>query len=235
MVTGMSQPVSLDDAVPPGVAVPDHRFGLGLLAVVIFGAGALFAQNNHVPSWDQLLTTRLAHPRGSSAFRLADAVSTLASGPVIAALAVGFAIATWRRSRNLLMAALVPVAGALGGVAELAAKHVVGRLRPPTAVLTGESGNGFPSGHTTGATAVAFAIVAMLAALGFSGRRLAIAWCVAIVASVMVAVARVVVGAHYLLDTIGGLALGSLCALVAAVVLSAAPASHLVEHWRHRS
>ena len=192
---------------------------IGLSGVVLLAAG-LLARHGRVPAFDRALTARLVQAKDSGLFRLGDLVSTVSSGPVAAALAVAFGAWIWWRHRDIVVAAITPAAGALGAVTELIGKSVVGRLRPPTAVLTGESGNGFPSGHTTGFTALVVGAVFTLVLVGINTRARRLAWLVATVSSVVVAVGRVLVGAHYALDTIAGLALGALCALVTVFVAS---------------
>lgn len=63
---------------------------------------------------------------------------------------------------------------------------------------------GFPSDHTTGAFAIAVALI--LRSRLYGGIALALA--------VLIAIARVVVGAHYPTDVLGGAALGAVVALV---------------------
>ena len=72
-------------------------------------------------------------------------------------------------------------------------------LRGVVAHGTAAAGLGFPSGHTTVAAALATAAGPYL---GRRGRR--ISWC----GVWIVAIARIYVGAHFPLDTVGGTALG---------------------------
>lgn len=194
------------------------RVAGAMFCAAVFLVAALLARHGRVPGFDRSLTARLVRTKGSALFRFGDLVSTVSSGPVAGGLAVAFGAVVWWRTRDLLLAAITPVAGLLGAVTELVAKSAVSRLRPPTAVLTGESGNGFPSGHTTGFTALVVAALITLGLLGVRARTRRVAEIVAIVAAVTVALSRVMVGAHYALDALAGLALGALCALVTVIV-----------------
>ena len=182
---------------------------------VAFVVTAALAWHGHVAGFDRSLTARLVRQQGSAGFRFGDLVSTVSSGPVAGLLAVVFGAWIWWRTRNLVIAAVTPAAGALGGITELIAKSVVGRLRPPTAAMTGESGFGFPSGHTTGLTALVVGAVLTMALIGAERRRVVAASVAAVLSAIVVGISRVLVGAHYALDAFAGLALGALCAFVA--------------------
>lgn len=87
---------------------------------------------------------------------------------------------------------------ALGGfAATLALKHTFALPRPPGA---GTDGYGFPSGHALGATVVYGGLAAL-----FDDRRLSAA---AAGLVVVVAASRVVIGVHYLVDVVVGVAVG---------------------------
>jgi membrane-associated phospholipid phosphatase len=165
-------------------------------------------------------------PRASSPPRglgLVDALAGLPE-PVVAAFAVvtlladplvlfgGLALWYWRapalgRSRDAVAATVALGLAGLG--LTLATKAVFGLARPPGAG-TGAVGPGFPSGHALGATAVYGGAAALWAPL--DRRRLAGA--ALVVAAV--ALSRLVLGVHYLVDTVAGVAAGT--ALVAVVV-----------------
>ena len=89
----------------------------------------------------------------------------------------------------------------------LATKQLVGRARPTTALLGGAprdplAGHGYPSAHA-----------ALAAALVVPVWFVALAWCRPILAFAVavVAVSRVYSGAHFALDSLGGVALGVMC------------------------
>lgn len=140
-------------------------------------------------------------------------VMQLGSGlaiPVIGGVAFVF--------RRVRLAVGLAVAGGAANVLASVFKSVVRRGRP-SALLTHVTvrgglvtGNGYPSGHT----AVAFAL-ATVVALWFGARsrfsRLALA------AAAVVGFARLYVGAHFPLDVVGGAALGTICGAIAALVL----------------
>lgn len=63
----------------------------------------------------------------------------------------------------------------------------------------------FPSDHTSGAFAIAFALLLF--------GRAALGWC-ALAIGVLIALARVMVGVHYPSDVLGGVLVGALAALV---------------------
>lgn len=180
----------------------------------LFVALSALAWHGHVSAIDRTLTIDAVQQPGSIGFRAAKVISVAGSSAVVAVLSLMFGTLLWRRTKSVLQAVIVPLAGAIGGVTELLAKQLVGRLRPPTASFTGESGYGFPSGHTTGFTAAAFAVVLVL---GMMMRRpnLGRHGIVALVSSVLIGLSRVLVGAHYVFDVLAGLALGTLCATAA--------------------
>jgi membrane-associated phospholipid phosphatase len=110
--------------------------------------------------------------------------------------------------RGLMWAAIfVFLAIALSGIAADLLKILFGRARPPLALGTADPGwqpfslkakfHSFPSGHAN-------TVFALAAALGMLWRRLR--WTIFAFA-VLIAATRIIVGAHYLADTIAGAAL----------------------------
>lgn len=95
-------------------------------------------------------------------------------------------------------------------VLEDLAKLVIGRPRPEGL------GMGFPSGHVTAAAAF-FVMSTYLAETSLRSPRMRIAcWASAVLFIVLAGIARIVLHAHWPLDTAGGAALGVACAAAAA-------------------
>lgn len=148
-------------------------------------------------------------PRASPLFDalagLPDAVAapvTMLGDPLVllALVAVGY----WRappvaeRPRQAF-ATLVGIGLASAGLT-LALKSAVALPRPPSAA---ETGYGFPSGHALGAAAVYGGAARLFDRVDPTRRRLAAG---ALVAAV--ALSRVALGVHYLIDVVAGVALG---------------------------
>jgi undecaprenyl-diphosphatase len=99
-------------------------------------------------------------------------------------------------------------------LAEWTMKQVIGRARPEDLSL------GFPSGHATAAGAFCGAALYLAEAIPGRGLR----WVVrlaALVGALLVAVARVMLRAHWPSDALAGVALGLALASVAALIASA--------------
>lgn len=93
-------------------------------------------------------------------------------------------------------------------------KGIYDRARPPGSLIA-TSGASFPSGHSVAASVT---VVAAVIALVPPGRR-RIWWSVAaVVFSILMALSRAYLGAHWFSDASAGILLGTSCALVAALV-----------------
>ena len=215
------QTVGHHRAVPLSVKSSPFQWATaGGLLLALIGLSGL-AWHGHVTALDRTLTADVVQQPNTTLFHLTDVFSQLGSGPVVGLISFVMAAVLWRRFGDFFRPLIIVAAGALGGVAEILGKSIVGRLRPPTMSYTGESGFGFPSGHTTGFAAmmVAAAItIPMLTDLTAAKRhrlRIVTAFLV-----LMIAVSRVAVGAHYVFDVLAGLALGALCALAARYIVA---------------
>jgi membrane-associated phospholipid phosphatase len=216
----MMQTVGHHSAVPSNVESSSVQWAaVGGLVLTLVSLSGL-AWHGHVTALDRALTADIVQQPNTTLFHLTDVFSQLGSGPVVVLLSVVIAAVLWRRFGEFFRPLIIIAAGALGGAAEILGKSIVGRLRPPTMSFTGESGLGFPSGHTTGFAAMMVAIaitIPMVTNLAAANRnRLRI--CTAVLA-LMIAVSRVAVGAHYVFDVLAGLALGALCAMAARYIV----------------
>jgi membrane-associated phospholipid phosphatase len=99
-------------------------------------------------------------------------------------------------------------------LAEWTAKRLIGRPRPEDLSL------GFPSGHATAAGAFFGAVLYLAEAIPGRGLRVAVR-AAALAGALLVAVARVMLRAHWPSDALGGVALGLALASVAALVAAA--------------
>jgi membrane-associated phospholipid phosphatase len=212
----------------PEQAAPPPRSRLLLVATLL----TLFAILATVVRWDRrpilgdgwIGVTLLRQPN-DLAWRLADAITFCASGSIVALVAVACAAWLAIARRELLSGLAVLVAPAAAGVVEIGMKSIVGRPRPFTAAISGETGDGFPSGHVAGYAAL---VVALLVAFVLSTpgcpRVLRRVWTAnVIVGIVLVMWSRVALGAHYASDTVGGALLGAgigLCALPAVAAVA---------------
>ena len=194
-----------------------------VFAVLFLSLGAEVHDAGTLPTDQRVLRTIDGHT-ASWPVALPNDVS-LIGGEVETAI-IGLAIAAWFLLRRRWLDALLFV-GAVGGygVLTLLAKHVMARERPVSFFRVPESGYGFPSGHTMGATCLAFA-------LGFilwrSAARpgLKTLGTVALVAGVAaIALSRLILGVHYPTDVLGSLLLGTawMSGLIAA--------RYVVERW----
>jgi membrane-associated phospholipid phosphatase len=182
--------------------------------------------HRHGPS---SLDTALLHgyvPAAPSAlFRVARVVTEIASPPAVIVLGVASALLIWRSSKLFGWTLACILGPGAAGIAESVMKLVVARPRPVVAALTGEDGNGFPSGHVTGFTAFVFIAGAAYVAIRAKGSPVAShvngsalaslrvlrslsSVVLPLNASVLIAFTRVLVGAHYPTDVVAGLCLG---------------------------
>jgi membrane-associated phospholipid phosphatase len=171
----------------------------GTAATAVLLLTSLVASNEHLPAWDGDLAEAINDaPRGAA----------LALGPVmqlgalLGALVVAIVAAYFwgvRRGAMVMTSALLAWLGAR------LLKDLIERGRPAEYVhgidVRGPTPHdfGFPSGHAAVAFAVATALLPVLPRWGRVG---------AYAVATLVAVARVVHGVHFPLDTIGGACVG---------------------------
>lgn len=89
-------------------------------------------------------------------------------------------------------------------------KHYFGRIRPDSSNwLLSASGLSFPSGHTTGSTAVLGALFYVLGRNLSSPKEQWTIWLTGFVIILMIGLSRVYLGVHYATDVLGGFFLGT--------------------------
>jgi undecaprenyl-diphosphatase len=201
------------DAEPPG------RAGLFWTAALLaaFGvlAGLVAARSPGLLGLDRAAEAGIHPIVLSTPALLASAVAvTDAGGPlsvevITAGAAIGLLITRrFVASAYLVVARLVEV-GVLTAV-----KHLVGRPRPalPHPVAHASSFS-YPSGHTGGTTVLCVSLLVLgLPAVRSAARRLALV-ALGVLAILAVAASRVLLGVHYPSDVVGGMLLGTACAL----------------------
>jgi undecaprenyl-diphosphatase len=174
---------------------------------------------------DHRIDSVLFRAQGTRGHGVATAATFFGSAPGVAA--VGILVALWLVTRRRPAVALMVLASpVIGAAAEILVKKAVDRYQEPTGVSDHFRNQHFPSGHVTGYTALALAIVlaASLPELGGMRSRLVPLSLTAFAGAVLVSISRVVLGAHFFTDTVGGFLLGTgVSCAVAAVLIAFRP------------
>ncbi|MEA3055023.1 MAG: hypothetical protein QOD30_455 [Actinomycetota bacterium] len=189
-----------------GALVGGELAVLALLAVLVW-------HSSRPDRVDAAIARALYAEPGTTLRWIADRVSLAGAPPIVALAAIGVGVWTWWRCRDLLVAVFCPFAVVLTSAASHALKLVIERPRPATAVLLHEVDFSYPSGHATGATALALTFVLLVTALRVRPQRLLVAGATAYV--VAVCISRLFLGVHYPSDVVGGVALGGAGVLLA--------------------
>lgn len=186
----------------PAALIPDRRrrAGAAVLAVLSVAGlvvlGVLVRGDTRPTALDRTVDGWVADHLGYGiALSLADIGGPKVLVPVTAVLAAVFATCRWRHAVVLVvLAPLVAVA-----LTDLALKPLFGR--------TLDGGLSYPSGHTTGAAGVAFAVAVVALGPGRRCLRRAVALASAALCGLVVlacALGLVAAGYHYFTDTVGG-------------------------------
>jgi membrane-associated phospholipid phosphatase len=161
--------------------------------------------------------------------RLLQDITNVGSARLLLPLIVAVGVGWWLRRRTWRPLALLAAAYLGADLAFNAVMDLVQRPRPPAAILLKPvAGPSFPSGHATQAVAVYGMLAALLAAATPRWARKVAAWAAAVVIVEVVAVSRLYLGAHWLTDVLGGLALGA--AWLFALLTSVRTIDHLRAH-----
>ena len=225
---GMSRPAAARREEHLLLAYPGRDIAVTAVTVVltaaIFAAVAsqgVLAHIQHLDnSWLQLMDTHRSGP--VTAFAKFLNLLGLVSVTLPVRIVITGYLALRRRWWHLA-AFVVAIATSEALIGTL--KGIYDRARPPGS-LVATSGASFPSGHSIAATVT---VVAAVIALVPPGRRRAWWGAGAVVFSVLMALSRAYLAAHWLSDAIAGVLLGTSCALLAALVVGA-----LQRRWRGR-
>ncbi|HET8791751.1 MAG TPA: bifunctional DedA family/phosphatase PAP2 family protein [Modicisalibacter sp.] len=194
------------------------EFPLASLTLLIIGLTTLSGwtlwalEHNGPLPMDRQLQEMLAPVSGpvvhQAAVWMAKAGDTLG----VIALVLPWSIWLLYRRQHAVMLHLV---GALGGIAlaNTLFKHLAGRVRPDIPDYLSGS-NSYPSAHTSTAV-VLYGLAAAFIAESLPSRYRALAYWIAILICVPMALSRLALGVHWLSDLVGGALLGLVvCALV---------------------
>lgn len=157
---------------------------------------------------DQRVLRRVDDATAAWPVAVAEDVSLLGAEVVVGV--VGVVLGGWFLLRRRVFDALL-VLGAVGGYVALILliKPVVARERPVPYFRVPEHGYGFPSGHTMGATCLAFALGFLLWRSEWRrGVKILDSFILALTV-IVVAMSRLVLGVHYPTDVLASILLGT--------------------------
>lgn len=180
-----------------------------LVAEVAFVAllAALVARSSTPDRLDAAVARALYAEPGSALRSVTHAVTALGSPVAVVALSLLVAAGAWWQARDAVLAAFSPVAVGATSLTGHVLKLLVERPRPATAALAHEVDFSYPSGHSTGATALALTVVLLAFALRTRHRHAIAA--VAGTYAVVMCLSRLVLGVHFLTDILGAIAVGT--------------------------
>lgn len=197
----------------------DHRWAeriailLWAIAGLSFIAMAIPATRDVLDSWDRWFYDWSYPIKWAPLTALAHAMAFLGSAWFVWPLRVIVSIVLYSQRRMLALAGwLTPILLSEPLIGSLKAAY--GRPRPPVALVEVVTG-AFPSGHAVAGAVVAISLVIVLVPPGVARRNLEI---VAAGFAVLMAGSRLYLGAHWLTDVFGGVALGAACAIGGAAI-----------------
>lgn len=177
----------------------------------VLGAWITLARANDPLTLDVHTVAELAAEREPDMLMVSFAVDTI-GGVWVSGVAICIIVATVLLVRRRPVAALyVVLAQIFSATAVQLLKHLLGRDRPGQMIIESDYGS-FPSGHVANAATLATAAVVLLPRLWVA--LIGVGWVL------LMAFTRVLLGAHWLTDTVGGAALGVGSALLVAAVFA---------------
>ncbi|MDQ7993733.1 MAG: phosphatase PAP2 family protein [Propionicimonas sp.] len=172
---------------------------LGAAAILLAGVIGLLVVRGH-PAIDERWMTAAIAARGPGWDVVALTLNYLGGGligAVVVPILVTLALARWR---GWWQAAYFLVASAASALVVQVLKAVFDRARPEDMLVVSDPGS-FPSGHTANAATIAVA-------MGLLFPRWWV-WLAGAGYTVLMAVSRTYLGAHWLTDTLGGMLVGA--------------------------
>lgn len=178
-----------------------------VLFVVAFVVLAEEVHESDTLSTDQRVLRAVDNRTASWPVAISNDVGLVASE--VGVVVIGVALAAWRFLHRWLDALLFLGAVSGYGVLTLLVKHLVQRERPIAFFRVPESGYSFPSGHTLGATCLAFALGFVLWRSGTSRGLKALGSVALLLGVLVIALSRLMLGVHYPTDVLGSMLLGT--------------------------
>jgi membrane-associated phospholipid phosphatase len=202
----------------------------------IFLAGALaFAsvlegvdEHGDLSVWDSPVLSWLLTHRSTGATAVLRVVSSLADPAVLAPFVILLVLAVAWRTRKVRPALLLGGSMALVMVASPGIKALVGRLRPPLAVMIAppETDASFPSGHTLGTATFLLVASYLLWTWRPTTRTAVLGLAVSAAGTIAVAISRLYLGYHWLTDVTASM---TLAVAILGIVIAVDPLMPVIE------
>lgn len=198
--------------------VPDNYLGLHLTLGLLLSLLALFMftsiadnviEQEQLTQFDLALATALHQNATPGRVAVFKAITDLGNLPVLAAIALGVAVALILHRHWLLLTSwLVTLAG--GGLLNAVLKAIFQRTRPELAnPFVNEQGWSFPSGHAM-LSLIAYGMLAYLLVIGLNRYLEKVIIVIAVLLVLLIGFSRMYLGAHYFSDVVAGYAAGTL-------------------------
>jgi undecaprenyl-diphosphatase len=177
--------------------------GVGLLVVHVWDTQRLGTVDRDVAHWFADQRTPRWNDLGQIGAALADAYVLV---PAIVVASVLFLVVFRRWKETLLLVAAILLEKAVF----MTSTFIVDRERPPIGQLDGSPPtSSYPSGHV-GAAVVFYVVCAIVVTWHFRSTIVRVlAWAIALIVPLLVALSRMLLGMHYLTDVVVGAALGA--------------------------